>query len=374
MLKNTSFLSFLLLFSAFVVVSCEKDADPLVVASNYDGSAYVANTNTQFAVRSSLEALTTEIKKGRTAGAILQFSTLSGLYTAGTPSLKSITTTYYDGRVDGSGNFLNELANASGTGYTPGVTAGQGGTFGGYLFDENGLEMEQMVEKGLFGAALYNHAVGLIQGTVTEATIDQLLAIYGAHPDFSNTPTAAKATNPDKFMANYAARRDKNDGAGLYSQTKNEFLKAQSAVKAGADYNTERDEALLAIRNNWEKVNFATVINYCHSVISTMSGTNPTDAQKASALHAYGECVGFVHGWRTIPQDYKLITDAEIDEILVLLNAPYNGVPTSYTFITDPLNQLPKLTQIIQKLQTKYQFTNQEIEDFKKNWVSEQGR
>lgn len=108
-------------------------------------------------------------------------------------------------------------------------------------------------------------------------------------------------------------------------------------------------------------------INYCHSVISTMSATNPTDAQKAGALHAYGECVGFIHGWRTIPQAYKTITNAEIDEILTLLDAPYYGTPTSWKFITDPLNELPKLTQVIGELNAKYGFMNQEIEDFKKN-------
>ena len=105
-----------------------------------------------------------------------------------------------------------------------------------------------------------------------------------------------------------------------------------------------------------------------------MSATNPTDSDKAASLHAYGECVGFVHGWRTIPQGYKTITDAEIDEILTLLNAPVDATPTSYKFISDPLNELPKLTQVIQKLKTRYQFSDQEIEDFKKNWVAEQGR
>jgi hypothetical protein len=51
------------------------------------------------------------------------------------------------------------------------------------------------------------------------------------------------------------------------------------------------------------------------------------------------------------------MTDAQIDELLVLLNAPHNGTPTSYKFVMDFSNEYPK-----------------EIEDFKKNWVAEQGR
>jgi len=360
---------------ALIFTACgEKDKAPLNIPSAYDGTSFSANTTTQNSVRSQLEALVTEIKKARTAGTIVDYSTLLGLYTVGNPSLKSITTAYYSGRLDGTGNWLDELTKASGGTYTPGTPAGQGGTFGGYLFDENGLEYEQMVDKGLFGAALYNHAVSLMQGTMTPATADQLLCIFGAHPDFPNTPTAAKAANPDKFMANYAARRDNNDGTGLYFRVKNAFIKLQAALKAGDDYNEERDEALVALRETWEKVNAGTMINYCHSVISTLSATNPTDAQKAGALHAYSECVGFMHGWRTISQDNKLITDAEIDEILVLFNAPYNGIPTSYKFTTDPINELPKLTQVISKLKAKYGFSAQEVEDFRNNWVAVQGR
>ncbi|HRI60058.1 MAG TPA: hypothetical protein PK228_10055, partial [Saprospiraceae bacterium] len=115
-----------------------------------------------------------------------------------------------------------------------------------------------------------------------------------------------------------------------------------------------------------------TIINYLYAVISKLSATNPSDADIASALHSYGETVGFTHGFRTL--DNKKITDTEIDELLTLLNAPATGTPTSYKFATDPLNELPKLTQVIAKLQSIYGFTAQELEDFKKNWVAEQNR
>lgn len=361
--------------AALLLTACgEKDKAPLNMPSAYDGSAFAANTATEDALRSQLETLVNEAKKGRLQGTVLDYPILTQLYNTGNPSLKSITTNYYANRLDGTGQWLDEMAKASGGIYTPAPPTGQGGVYGGYLFDENGLEIEQLVEKGLFGAALYNYAVSLMQSNMTPATADRLVRIFGAHPDFPNTPTAAKAANPDKFMANYAARRDNNDGTGLYFQMKNAFIKLQAALGAGADYNQERDEALASIRETWEKVNVGTIINYCHSMISTLGSTNPTDAQKASALHAYGECVGFIHGWRTIPAAYKKITDGEIDEILILLNAPYNGTSTSYKFATDPLNELPKISQVIAKLKAKYSFSDQEIEDFKNNWVAKQGR
>jgi hypothetical protein len=75
-----------------------------------------------------------------------------------------------------------------------------------------------------------------------------------------------------------------------------------------------------------------------------------------------------------LPQQHKKITDTQIDAILTLLNAPANGTPTSYKFITEPVTELPKLTQIITQLKGIYGFTDAEIEEFKNNWITLQGR
>nr|MBI1230232.1 hypothetical protein [Cytophagales bacterium] len=360
-----------------VLSSCgdEGERPALSIPTSYDASGYSASTPVQQAVLAQLAALTTEMQKGRRGETVAQGSLVS-LYRAGNPNLEAVTTAYYNGRLLGTGGWFDELAKSSGgTVYTPGIPQGEGGTLGGYFFDENGLEMEQMVEKGLFGAALYNHATTLLSTQMTSENVDQLLAIYGATPAFSNSSSSNVASDVrDRFMANYAARRDKNDGNGLYTQTKTAFLKLQAATKAGQGYEMEKDEAIADIKLLWEKANAATIINYCHTTISRLSATNPSANDIGAALHAYSEAVGFLHGWRTIPQGNKRITDNQIDALLVLLNAPHNAVPTSYKYVTDPVNELPKLSQVINQLQTLYQFSAQDIEDFKKNWVSEQGR
>lgn len=366
----------LLTLLAIGFAACKDSNDPirpdLVVPTTYEAAAFPTNNTIQSGVISRFAALVNEAKKGRTNGTIVSAATLTQLFGAGDPSVKSQTTAYYAPLLEGSGKWFDELGKASGNAYTPGTPTGQGGTYGGYLFDENGLEIEQLVEKGLFGAALYNHALSLTNGNMTTATADQILTIVGGNPTFPNSDDATKHAQPDKYLLNYAARRDKNDGNGLYTQLKKQFITLQAALAAGTDYNPERDAALAEIRLLLEKVNAATVVNYCHSVISTLSATSPTDAQKAAALHAYGECVGFMHGWRTVSS--KKITDTQIDEILVLLNAPVGSTPQSYLFVTDALNQLPKLQQVIAKLKNQYGFSDQEIEDFKKNWVKEQNR
>jgi hypothetical protein len=365
-------------FSPLFFVSCGKDEKvipPLSIPTTYESANYSTTAATQIGIGKRIVSITNEAKKGRTSGKTVSADSLNYWFTTASPNLKSLNTSYFAGRFEGATGWFAEVAKASGGTYTPSATiTGNGGAYGGYLFDENGLEIEQLIEKGQFGSVLYNQATTLLSGNITAETVDQVIALFGANPTFPNTPTASKTAQPDLYMANYAARRDKNDGKGFYSQMKAAFLKLQAAVKAGSDYTKERDEAVAAIKLTWEKVNAATIINYCHAVISTLSATAPTDAQKASALHAYGECVGFAHGWKTIAATQKKITDAQIDEVLDLMNAPANGTPTSYKFIIDAVNQLPRLTQVITKLKGIYGFTDAEIEDFKSNWVSVQGR
>jgi hypothetical protein len=366
----------------FLVTSCKKqkkeeEKTPLEIPASYDGSTFVNNTGTQSALIDQLVALTNEAKKGRTSTNTVSSATLDGLFTSGALPLSSEITAYYKGKLQGTGGWFDELSKASGNTWTPQAPDGvsQGGVYGGYLFDENGLEIEQLVEKGQFNATLYNHAIKLMSGPITEATVDQLVAIFGAKPAFANSGSSNVTVEVrDRAMANYGARRDKNDGLGMYSQIETAFITLQAAVKAGEEYNEERDKALEDIQLLWEKINAATIINYCHSAISTLSQTSPTESQIGGALHSIGEGIGFIHGFRTINTSFRKVTDVQIDEILTLFNAPATGTASVYKFATDSANELPKLQQAITKLQAIYGFTKQEVEEFKNNWVTLQNR
>lgn len=358
--------------------ACNDDKRPdLLIGTAYDAADFGLNTVNESSTLGLFDDLTVEMKKGRTAGVQVDLQSLQNLYNGGfVPGISAYTIPYYDAKIGGPGGWLEQLVLASGNTYQPGQTDGEGGVYGGYLFDENGVEYEQLVQKGLFGAALYNRAIVLMSDADFDAAdADRLLKVFGAAPAFKNSDNATKhGADADKYLAAYAARRDKNDGKGLYTQLRAQFLKLQAATQAGDEYRKERDEALAEIRILWEKANAATVINYCHSSIAQLSATNPTDTAKAAALHSLSENVGFLHGWRTLSQPYRKITDTQIDQYLNLLNAPANGKPELYKFATEPALQLPKLLQLIEDLQTLYGFTEQEVEDFKKNWVSEQGR
>jgi len=354
--------------------NCSEENKTLSIPENYDATNFITSAATELSILNQLDALVKEMKKGRSTENLLEKNVLQNLYEAGSPSLADITTSYYDSKIIGETGFFAQLEKASGNDFNPESANETGGVYGSNLFNQFGLEPEQQVEKGLFAAALYNHFLSLSKSEITAKTVHQLIAIIGANPSFPSSNNSVIHESPDRFASVYIARRDKNDGNGFYSIIKQQSIRLQAAVNEGSEFNDERDEAIENIKQAWEKAIMATVINYSYATISTLSSTNPTDAQKASALHAYGEAVGFLHGWKTIPQADKIITDSQIDALLTLLNATSNGNTTSYLFITDAANQLPKLLEVISEIQNIYDFSSTDLEDFKKNWVSEQSR
>lgn len=353
----------------FMFISCKKetsDPNPEPLPANYDASTFDSNTTNEAAIRANFIVFVNEMKKARVNGVTVSGNTLNNLFRA-TPSLYDLTMPYQAEAIGGPNGFLNGIATHSGNTYNPNSQA-NGGTFGGYLFDNEGLELEQMVEKGLFGAMNFFYAHKKLSGNITLAAIDQALALYGSNPSFPNTPTASKTPKPDVFMANYAARRsDTSNVNSLYNKIKVGFIKLQLGVKENNAIKISEGKA--EVLNNWEKVNAATIINYCHSVITTMSNTTTTDLQKASALHAAGEAAGFIWGFKGLPAGAKTITDSQIDVIFNLIV----GGPM-FKIVTSPASELPKFQQIITQLQNIYGFTNSEIESFKLNYVSVQSR
>jgi hypothetical protein len=371
------------LLAAMVIsfTACENDDDKdntnnptnnsLVVPTHYDSTNYSINVSGQTNIRTNIDAMVTEVKKGRVVGGNVSASTLNTQFTSGVPSITSITSAFYSPLLVGNNGWFQKAEDASGNIYHPDSSSTIGGAFGGYLFDEKGFEPEQMIEKGLFGAALANEAMKLITSNPTLENVDKALYLIGATPHFkSSSNTTLHGASADKYLAVYVARRDKNDGNGFYSQMKYNFIKLQAAIKGGSQYNADRDASIATLKLLFEQANFATVINYCHTSIANLSLTTLTDAQKAATLHAIAECHGFAYGWKTLND--KRISDTQIDEILALLNATGNAKPSD--FITDRINQIAKLQTVITKIQGIYGFSNTQIEDFKKNWITEQNR
>ncbi len=358
----------LLLVAVAVFTACTSDStDPgPVTPATYDSTGFGSATKTEFEVRSNMAALVALMKTARQPGVRLsqseiasRLAPLSGFIQ---PSFSEKLATYFAELADASGNTHSWLSR-------PGMNA-KGGTYGGYLFSEHGLEMEQMIDKGLYGAMFYTQARSSVASGVTTESIHRLLALFGANPGFPNTDRAE--VRPDVVAAAYCARRDQNDGKGMYSQIRREFIRAQTASKDNKP--TEARQAVEAAFRLWERAIMATVINYTYTVVTELSATNPSDSSRGLAMHAYGECIGFLTGWRFIDEANRTITTAQIDELLTLLKAPLNGPWTCYDIWQQPQVNLTRVVNSRETLQTIYSFSDEEMVSFKTNWVNVQGR
>jgi hypothetical protein len=357
------------------VSACEA-----AIADAYDGAAFATNGAVELTLRSQLGALNgamraAEMDLGVTPTAV----ELQALYEAGDPSLRDVTSAYYDGIVL---EHFERFAAAAGNTWTPAdPPVGAGGKYGSYIFSAEGIDLRQGVEKGSFEAAFFNHAWSLREQPFDLVQLDRLLASYGAHPTFpgdSETTDPLVQPNPDRLGAQYAERRSPKDPAdasqpmdpdapGPYFRVKAAFLAAQAAIALGAECDAELDAAIDSIYAEWERVMFATVVYYLNDAYVKLTVDNPTLDQLAGGLHGFGEVVGFVHGWKGLPADARTITDAEIDELLETLGAPAEGDVLAYELLTNSATAAPRLLAGIDQVASVYGFTPQELESFETN-------
>lgn len=342
----------------------------VIVPATYESAAYGQNAAAELAARAAFDAFTQPMKDienafgdGGTPDAGPTQTQLAALYAAGTPSVRSITTDYFQGRVDA---WLQDYeASISAGVYAPAdPPPAKGGLLGKYVMNARGIDIRQAVEKGLYNAAFYNHAVKLVTaGAPTEATVDRLVAAFGAHPSFQNNQNAAQ--NKDVNAAGYAARRDAKDAAnpGPYLRAKRALLTAKASIAAGEKCNADRDAAFKAFFLEWEKSQYATVVYYYKDIEKKLAAT-PLDA--SAVLHAHSEGVGFIAGFRTIDPAYRKITDAQIDSLLAKSYVPTGAPAEAYKVLT-ATDASAKLESAIQDIKGIYGFSDAEMNGFEKN-------
>jgi hypothetical protein len=349
----------------------------LVIPDAYDGTSFAVNAAEELDVRARFNALLAPMKSAESNLAVRPTAEeLEQLFDDGSPSLRSLTTPYYAGKIHG---WLVAFAAAAGNEWTPSEPpSGPGGRYGGiptggttaayWIFSARGTDLRQAIEKGMFGAMQYARAHALMRQARTPADVDRVLALYGAHPDFPQSDKGGDGgvPNPDVWTAQYAKRRDDKSKPepGLYRRIKEHFVRAQAAAKRG-DCQADLDDALSDLRKDWEKTIFATVVFYLHDAIKKASVSSPTAGDLAAALHSYGELVAFVHGWRTLPPDSRTITDAQIDGLLASLGAPESGDSLAYTLVTDTAAMLARLQAAIATVGQIEGFSAAELEAFK---------
>ena len=187
----------------------------------------------------------------------------------------------------------------------PGVMTNSSGTKS-YLVNANGVELAQLIEKGLMGACFYYQATAVYlgegkmnvdnitvvpgEGTAMEHHWDEAFGYLGVPTDFPANK------NGLLFWGKYL--NDRESKIGQNATLMNAFLAGRAAISN--DNLGERDVKITTIRRSWEQVCAATAIAYLNDAIAAFG---VDDAEKH---HALSEAYAFVYalkfgGDATIP-------------------------------------------------------------------------
>jgi hypothetical protein len=345
----------------------------VVVPATYESAEFATNAKEELDLETALLGLDGRMKAAEGAGtSIVTTTELRALYEQGTPSLKSASTSAAQAVVD---NYFVAFGDAVGKTWSPdlvdldgGGDAGDGGDAGAsaplsggkyngtYYFSPTGIDLHQATVKTLYGGAFYNHALVLVSGPVTEATVDRLLASYGASTKFLASTDPDAGADADALIAEYASQRDDKSKAALgpYRRIRVALLSAKAAAGAGSKCADDLDASLKVFLAEWEKATYASAIYYLNDA------ANKAIQQKGDeALHAFGQAVGFLQSFRGVAQDRRKITDKQIDDILAQV-----GAPTAYQLVTQYSDRVKQLVDGINAIAVVYGWTADDVTGF----------
>ncbi|HYF02484.1 MAG TPA: DUF4856 domain-containing protein [Patescibacteria group bacterium] len=315
-----------LALSTMLLASCEED--PIEPKPGYQVPTTYNFENVYYEGQSDrlrmLEEISTYMKTATTPGTTLSAQKLKEMYGnvgnhftfTSTRQLKDKTFAPDRETVE---NMMDALAAASasttpGSNGVAGIVTSNDGTKK-YLFDANGFEHIQLIEKGLMGSALYYQATGVYltedktgdnidnttvkpnEGTPMQHHWDEAFGYFGVPKDYPANKTGLK------FWGRYADSRE----AKLQSGTKimNAFLKGRAAIN-NKDMKA-KNEAITTIRTEWERASAASAISYLNQAKAGF-------ADDAIRNHTLSEGIAFINALKYNPA--KKITDAQIATII----------------------------------------------------------
>lgn len=330
------------------------------VPTTYESAAFAQNAAVELALAQRFVELGDKMRSAEGASGVTDVTAndLKAIYSAGAPSLRAVSTTEAQALVDG---YFADFEAAMGKAWTPDDAdqdggAASGGKYGDYVFDAVGIDLRAATENTLLGGALYNHVLGVVASPITEATVDKLVAAFGASAAFANSTDPDAGADADRLIAAHASRLDATASApGPYAKIRSSLLRMKAAAKAGESCKADLDEAVATFLLEWERTTYASAISSLSAAVS--SAANPTAG--ATTLHAFGEAVGFVQSFKGLGR--RKITDAQIDALLVK-----TGAGTAYKLVTSPGDRSLKLNESINDIQLYESFTPAEVEGFKK--------
>jgi hypothetical protein len=331
------------------------------VPTTYTSPAFATNAAVELALTSRFEQLDARMAATEgDAGVAVTAAELKTLYGEGSPSLRAVSTPSAQAIADAHFDAFEE---ASGKTWRPADAAQDGGAptggkYGAYHFSATGVDLREATTKTLLAGAFYNHVLGLVAAPMTEATIDRLLAAYGASPAFADRGGAEGGAGGDTLVAALASRRDDalSPTPGPYRKIRSALLAMKAAVPAGEACKPDLDAAVTTFLAEWERATYATAVYYLAAAATTAA--DPLKGPEA--LRAWATALGLIRSFKGLPADKRKITDAQIDALLAKI-----GATTAYRLVTSPGDRVLELNQAINDIALYEGFTQAEIESFK---------
>ncbi|HEY8080001.1 MAG TPA: hypothetical protein VIF62_37980 [Labilithrix sp.] len=336
---------------AVAILSCG-----VAVTPTYTSDAFQTNASEELGLHAALDDLIGKMQAAEGGGtSVVTTTELSMLYTTGTPSVRSSSTTTTQAIVDGYLQQFGDAASKTWTADEPESEAGAptGGKYGGAeIVSPTGVGLRAATYGTLLGGAFYNHALAIASGPVTEATVDRFVAIWGASTKLANS------TDDDKLLAAYASQRDDKSqpAPGSYRRMAVALLSAKVAAANGDKCKDDLDAAIKVFLAEWERTTYATAIYFLNDAAAKALASPPNGPV---ALDSLGTALGLVQGFKGIATDRRKITDAQVDDIVSTIGTPY-------LLVAHTSDRVPAIVEAIQKIQNVYGFTQAEVDAFER--------
>lgn len=329
----------------------------------YESAAFATNAKPELDLRARLDELDARMAGAEgTEGTPVTGPELQAIFTAGAPSLRSLATAAAQANVDG---YLAAFGDGASATWSP-LDAEDGGTSAPGEYEDAivvsgvGTALRRATRETLLAGTFYNHALALTSGPITEATIDELVAAFGASPSFAGFSDGDAGDARDVLSAAHAADRDDALAAapGVYRRVAAALLRAKAAVRGGPDCRPDLDAALAVYFADWERATYLTVI-YALSQAATHASATPQRGPQA--LEAFADAIGLAQSFKGIPQDRRHITDAQIDALLARV-----GAAAPYELVTRSSERVVAFNTAYQDIGAIFGLTQREVEDAKK--------
>lgn len=336
------------------------------VPTTYVSADFTRNAAVELAFGTVYDRLDAKMASVEEADAgVVTAAELKAIYNDGQPSLRSVSTTATQNVVDG---YLDAFEAAFGKTWSPATAnaedggAASGGKLGDWYFSSVGLDLRAVATKTLLGGAFYNDVLGVVGRSVTEASVDALLAGVGATIELARRTDEDAGAAADRRVAAYAAKRDDPAApTGPYRELRRALLTMKAAAAGGNACRAELDTAVSAFLTAWERTTYATAIFYLN--VASIGANSADPSKDANALHALGEAIGLVQSFKGIPAERRKITDAQIDDVLVNV-----GAAEPFKLVIDRGERVASIARAINNVASFEAFSPAEVESFKKTF------